>query len=90
MLGSVRVPLGTSDFSSYLLRAMRAAPVNDFYNTNVRIDPDGCVLQTMYVWEVKPPSEIKHNWDYYKPVSKMDGAEAFPPESLFGCTLTGA
>ena len=68
---------------------MHATPVNDFYNTDVHIDPNGCVRHKMYVWQVKTPSESKHTWDFYKPVATLDGKDAFPPPGMFGCTLTG-
>jgi len=141
VLGSVRAPLGTADFSSYLLQAktsrakviglanagtdlqnclkqagayaavlyylkavkaagtldsdtvaakIRAMPVNDFYNANVTIDPDGCVRHTMHIWQVKSPGESKGKWDFYKAVGVMRGAQAFPPPGLFGCPLVHA
>jgi branched-chain amino acid transport system substrate-binding protein len=68
---------------------MHATPVNDFYNTDVHIDPNGCVRHQMYVWQVKAPPESKHKWDFYKPVATLDGKDAFPPPGMFGCTLTG-
>jgi branched-chain amino acid transport system substrate-binding protein len=39
---------------------MHETPTDDFYNSNVRIMPNGCVPHTMYLWEVKPTSEAKH------------------------------
>lgn len=69
---------------------MHAMPVNDFYNTNVHIDVNGCVRHKMYVWQVKTPAESKHKWDFYKPVATLDGKDAFPPPDMFGCTLKGA
>jgi len=69
---------------------IRAMPVNDFYNANVTIDPDGCVRHTMHIWQVKSPGESKGKWDFYKAVGVMPGAEAFPPPGLFGCPLVHA
>lgn len=69
---------------------MHATPVNDFYNTNVRIDRNGCVRHTMNIWQVKTPAESKHKWDFYKKVAVLDGKEAFPPPDQFGCTLKSA
>ena len=66
---------------------MHAMPVNDFYNTNVHIDPNGCVRHKAYVWQVKTPAESKYKWDFYKPVATLEGSEAFPPTDMFGCTL---
>ena len=66
---------------------MHEVPVNDFYNSNVRILPNGCVPHTMYVWEVKPLSEAKHRWDVFKLISTVPTPNAYPPTGLFGCSL---
>ncbi|HEX5325350.1 MAG TPA: ABC transporter substrate-binding protein [Acetobacteraceae bacterium] len=66
---------------------MHQTPVNDFYHTDVKIEPNGRVEDTMYVWQVKPPSESKHKWDFYKPVAKMSGADATMPLAETGCPL---
>jgi branched-chain amino acid transport system substrate-binding protein len=66
---------------------MHATPVSDFYNTDVRIDPNGCVRHKIYIWQVKTPAESKGRWDFYKPVATLDGKDAFPPSDMFGCTL---
>ena len=77
---------GTSETEAVAAK-MHATPVNDFYNTDVHIDPNGCVRHTMYIWQVKTPAESKHKWDFYKPVATIDGKDAFPPPDMFGCTL---
>jgi branched-chain amino acid transport system substrate-binding protein len=80
---------GTLDADAVAAK-MHEMPVNDFYNTDVRIDPNGCVRHTMYVWQVKPSSEARHRWDYYKPIATISGANAFPPPAVFGCSLVHA
>jgi len=80
---------GTLDADAVAAK-MHEMAVNDFYNTDVRIDANGCVRHTMYVWEVKSPAEAKHKWDFYKPVATIDGAEAFPPPATTGCPLVHA
>jgi branched-chain amino acid transport system substrate-binding protein len=69
---------------------MHAMPVNDFYNTDVQIDPNGCVRHTMYVWQVKPSKEAKHRWDFYKPIATIPGKDAFPDPTSTGCSLVHA
>ncbi|HKM62590.1 MAG TPA: ABC transporter substrate-binding protein [Acidisphaera sp.] len=69
---------------------MRAMPLDDFYNSNVRIMANGCVPHTMYLWEVKPASEATHRWDLYKQIGTMPTPEAYPPVGLFGCQLSPA
>lgn len=79
---------GTLDADA-VASAMRETPVNDFYNENVRIQPNGCVPHTMYVWEVKPHSANDHKWDVFKRVSTVPTPDAYPPPALFGCPLVG-
>jgi branched-chain amino acid transport system substrate-binding protein len=69
---------------------MREVPINDFYNSNVRIMPNGCVPHTMNVWEVKPSSEAKHRWDLFKLISTVPTPNAYPPADLFGCSLSAS
>ncbi len=69
---------------------MRELPVNDVYNENVRILPNGCVPHTMYLWEVKARSASEYKWDAFKRISTIPSPGAYPPPSLFGCPLAGA
>ena len=45
---------------------MKATPVNDLYNTDVKIREDGRVMHVMHLWQVKPPAESKYPFDYCK------------------------
>jgi branched-chain amino acid transport system substrate-binding protein len=66
---------------------MRETPLNDFYNKDVRIQANGCVPHTMYLWQVKEPSQSKQKYDLFTQISSMPTPEAFPPPALFGCPL---
>ena len=66
---------------------MREMKVNDFYNTNVAIEPNGRVLNNMYLCQVKPPSATQPKWDFYKLLATTPGAEAFQPLAETGCPL---
>ncbi|MFG1210530.1 ABC transporter substrate-binding protein [Xanthobacter flavus] len=66
---------------------MRQTPVNDAYNTNVEIRPDGRVMHDMYLMQVKSPAESKGPYDYYKVVEKIPGKDAFKPLSESECPL---
>jgi len=68
-------------------RKMRQTPVNDAYNANVEIRPDGRVLHDMYLMRVKSPAESKGPYDYYKVVDKISGTDAFRPLSESECPL---
>ena len=66
---------------------MREIPLNDFYNKDVRIQANGCVAHTMYLWQVKPPAHSKQKYDLFAQLASMPTPTAFPPPSLFGCRL---
>ncbi|MGH7210290.1 MAG: ABC transporter substrate-binding protein, partial [Acetobacteraceae bacterium] len=73
--------------SDAVAERMHAMPVNDFYHTDVKIEPNGRVEDTMYIWQVKPPSESHYKWDFYKPVASMSGPDATMPLAEAGCPL---
>lgn len=75
---------GTKDPQTVVAK-MKAMPVNDMYNHNVQIRPDGRVLHTMYLMQVKSPAESKYPHDDYKILATTPGAEAFRPMAEGGC-----
>jgi branched-chain amino acid transport system substrate-binding protein len=77
---------GTTD-PAIVAAKMREMKVNDMYNKDVTIRPDGRVLHTMYLVQVKKPEESKYKYDYYKVVSSAPGADVFRPLSEGGCPL---
>jgi branched-chain amino acid transport system substrate-binding protein len=84
-LTSVRAA-GTTDALA-VAEAIRAMPVNDMYNDNVRVRADGRVLSRMYLMQVKAPTESAHRGDVYKIVSTTPGENAFRPLSESECRL---
>ncbi|HLI13785.1 MAG TPA: ABC transporter substrate-binding protein [Alphaproteobacteria bacterium] len=77
---------GTTDADKVAAK-MRMTPVNDMYNHNVMIRPDGRVLATMYLAQVKSPKDSKYNHDDFKILDSLPGAEAFQPMDQGGCSL---
>ncbi|MDP2331562.1 MAG: ABC transporter substrate-binding protein [Reyranella sp.] len=51
------------------------------------IRPDGRKMHSMYLFEVKKPSESKGPWDYYKLIATIPGEEAFRPMDQGDCPL---
>jgi branched-chain amino acid transport system substrate-binding protein len=84
-LASVRAAGRTE--ASVVAEAMRAMPVNDMYNDNVRIRSDGRVLSRMYLMQVKTPTESAYRGDVYKILSTIPGEDAFRPLSESECVL---
>ncbi len=76
-----------TDEGKAVARKMRELRVNDFYNKDVELRPDGRVMHKMYLMEVKSPTEAKHKFDYYKLVSDIAPADAFRPLAEGGCPL---
>ncbi len=58
---------------------MHEMPVNDMYNDNIRIRPDGRVLHKMFLVQVKSPGESKFKYDDYKLLAETPGNQAFRP-----------
>lgn len=77
---------GTTEASA-VAEAMRATPVNDMYNENVRIRADGRVLSKMYLMQVKTPSESAYRGDVYKVLATTPGEDAFRPLNESECAL---
>ncbi len=80
---------GTTDADAVVAK-MKATPVNDFYNTNVKIREDGRVMHQMYLWQVKPVAEAKYKYDFCKHVATIPPSEAWRPMSEGGCPLIKA
>ena len=51
------------------------------------IRPDGRKMHSMYLFEVKKPSESKGVYDYYKLISTIPGEEAFRPMDQGECPM---
>lgn len=76
--------------SDAVVAKMKAMPVNDFYNTNVKIREDGRVMHVMYLWQVKPVAEAHYKYDFCKHLATISPAEAWRPLSKGGCPLIKA
>jgi len=70
-----------------VLAKMRETPINDFFATNGRIQPNGRMVHDMLLVEVKKPSESKEPWDYYDVKAVIPGSQAFIPLNKSGCKL---
>ena len=81
--------VGSTDAEAVVAK-MKATPVNDFYNTDVKIREDGRVLHKMYLWDVKPVADSKFKYDYCKQLGALSGEDAYRPLSEGGCPLVKA
>jgi branched-chain amino acid transport system substrate-binding protein len=80
---------GTTDADAVVAK-MKATPVNDFYNKDVKIREDGRVMHQMYLWQVKPVAEAKSKYDFCQHLATIPMADAWRPLSEGGCPLIKA
>jgi branched-chain amino acid transport system substrate-binding protein len=66
---------------------MKAIPTDDDCFGIGRIREDGRKIHPVYLFEVKKPSESKHEWDLYKLVATTAAEDAWRPMAEGGCPL---
>ncbi|WP_428248189.1 ABC transporter substrate-binding protein [Ferrovibrio sp.] len=77
-----------TDAGPAVAEKMRATIVQDFTTPGAKIRKDGRLMRDFYLFQVKRPSESTGAWDYYNVIRKIPAADAAPPESGRGCSLT--
>jgi branched-chain amino acid transport system substrate-binding protein len=70
-----------------VLAKMRETPVHDMFTDNGVIRPDGRMVHSMFLFQVKSPAESKGPWDYYKLIAEVPGDQAFRPLKDGNCPL---
>src|SRR6204780_1250414 len=75
---------GTTDADAVVAK-MKATPVNDFYNTNVKIREDGRVMHVMYLWQVKPAAQARSRYDFCNRLATIAPEDAWRPLADGGC-----
>ncbi len=76
-----------TDATEPVMKAMRAAPIDDFFTHGGRIRADGLMVHETHLFQVKSPAESKYPWDYFKLVATVPGDTAFAPLSRSKCPL---
>jgi branched-chain amino acid transport system substrate-binding protein len=80
---------GTTDADAVVAK-MKATPVNDFYNKDVKVREDGRVMHVMYLWQVKPVAQAKSKYDFCESLATIPPEDAWRPLSEGGCPLVKA
>lgn len=70
-----------------VVEKMKAMPTEDKLFGKGSVRQDGRKMHTMYLYEVKKPSESKGPWDYYKLRSAIPAEEAFRDIAKSECPL---
>ena len=78
--------VGSTD-SDKVMAELKKAKINDMFAKNGYVRADGLMIHTMYVMQVKTPTESKYPWDYYKVIKVMSGDEAFGSQPDPTCPL---
>jgi branched-chain amino acid transport system substrate-binding protein len=78
--------VGTTD-GDKVMAQLHKTKVDDMFTDDGIIRKDGLLEHSMYVMQVKKPSESKEPWDYYTVVKKMTGEQAFGKLSDSACPL---
>jgi branched-chain amino acid transport system substrate-binding protein len=73
-----------------IVAKMKAIPTDDPLFGKGTIDINGRKRHSMYLYEVKSPSESKAKWDYYKLIREVPADQAFRPPADSGCDLVAA
>jgi branched-chain amino acid transport system substrate-binding protein len=69
---------------------MKAMPTDDDCFGLGQIREDGRKIHPVYLFEVKKPSESRHEWDLYKLIATTPADEAWRPLSEHACPLVKA
>jgi len=69
---------------------LHAMPVDDVFAKGGTVLPNGRMVHDMYLFEVKKPAESKGEWDLYRLLATIPGAEAYAKPEGSGCPLTAA
>jgi len=76
-----------TDETEAVSKALHELPVNDVFAHNGKVGANGRMIYDMYLMEVKKPSEMKGDWDYYNVLATVPGDKAFIKPSESGCAL---
>jgi branched-chain amino acid transport system substrate-binding protein len=76
-----------TDEAGAVMKQLKSTPINDMFARNGTIRSDGRMVHDMYLVQVKAPSEVKDQWDYYNVKEIIPGNEAFQPLSTTRCRL---
>jgi branched-chain amino acid transport system substrate-binding protein len=70
-----------------VVEKMKSIPTDDPLFGKGEVQPNGRVIHSAYLFEVKTPSESKGPWDFYKLIGSVPGDQAFTPLADSKCAL---
>ncbi|WP_099792526.1 ABC transporter substrate-binding protein [Variovorax sp. 54] len=74
-----------SDSADAVMTQLRTLKIDDMYTSSGHIRGDGRMVHDLQLMEIKSPAESKRPWDYYKPVQRIPGEQAFASKAESKC-----
>lgn len=74
-----------SDGADAVMTQLRTLKIDDMYTSSGHIRGDGRMVHDLQLMEIKSPAESKRPWDYYKPVQRISGEQAFASKAESKC-----
>ena len=74
-----------TDGADAVMTQLRTLKIDDMYTSSGHIRGDGRMVHDLQLMEIKSPAESKRPWDYYKPVQRIPGEQAFASKAESKC-----
>jgi branched-chain amino acid transport system substrate-binding protein len=74
--------------SKTVVEQMRKTPVRDVLTMDGYLRPDGRMVHSVALMQIKTPTESKNEWDLARVVAPLKGEDVFRPLGEGGCNLT--
>ena len=76
-----------TDETEAVAAKLHELPVKDIFAENGKVAANGRMISDVYLMEVKAPADVTVDWDYYKILATIPGAEAYVDPAQSGCPL---
>jgi branched-chain amino acid transport system substrate-binding protein len=76
-----------TDGADPVMTQLRKLKIDDMYTSNGHIRGDGRMVHDLQLMEIKTPAESKRPWDYYKPLQRIPGEQAFASKAESKCKV---
>ncbi|KAA0999141.1 ABC transporter substrate-binding protein [Paraburkholderia panacisoli] len=77
---------GSTD-GTVVVKQMKSSGIHDMFTKDGYIRPDGRMVHSMYLMQVKEPRESRYPWDFFKVIKEVPGERAFTSKSESVCSL---
>lgn len=74
--------------SKKVIEQMRKTPVRDVLTMDGYLRPDGRMVHSVALMQIKTPAESKSEWDLSRVVAPLKGEDVFRPLGEGGCNLS--